>query len=185
MRELICSVCDRKIRKDDPQFHFPHMPKWHKFFDLSGETFHLNCMKTLDNKRNIGEELADALEKIASKNEFEPLLLRNGNIIVQARLDEKAIEIIDYEDFVEFTIPIANFDLIANLIPLEPVKNRMTSIVLLQEDQLELITSFYSVKLEKLGFTRLKQIVNKININIFDDLYLRELVMKEMKKTSK
>lgn len=182
MQELICSICNKNVKKSDPKFHFPHMPKWHKFFDLSGGTFHLDCMKTLDNKRTIGEELATASEKIASKTDFEPLILRNGNIIVQARLDEKAVEIIDYEDFVEFAIPIMNLDLVANLMPLESVKNRMTSIGLLQDDQLELMTSFYSVKLEKLSFTRLKQIIKEINTDIFDDSYLNELIIKEMKK---
>lgn len=182
MRELICSICNKKVKKSEPQFHFPHMPGWHKFFDLSGGTFHLDCMKILDDKRKIGEELATVSEKIAIKNEFEPLILRNGNIIVQARLDEKAIEIIDYDDFVEFAIPIMNLDLVANMIPLETVKNRMTSINLLQDNELELVTSFYTVKLEKLNFTRLKQIIKEIDINIFDDSYLKELTLREINK---
>lgn len=175
MKEKICSMCNKKIEKGEPHFNFPRMPQWHKFIDLSGETFHIDCIKKLDKKRNIGEELAKITEDISSKSDIQPFILRDGNIVVQGRLDEKSIEITDYEDFVEFGISLRNIDMLTEMMPLEIVNNRMTTIRLLQDDKLEIITPFDIVKLEKLNFTRLKKIIGEIDLDIYSDEHLKEL----------
>lgn len=186
MKEKFCKECNRRIERNIPHFDFPRMPKWHKFIDLSCETFHIHCIKELDKKRNIGDELAMITADMALKTDIQPLILRDGNIVVRGRLDEKAIEIVNYEDFVEFSIPISHFAVITNMNKLETIQNKATSIYLLEDNRLELINPLYRIKLEKLDLIRLKNIIKQTDLKIFDielvEKTNKKCVMENMKK---
>jgi len=133
MNKKICKKCNNEILKNQPIFYFPNMPKWHELSDLSKQDFHINCIKDIDSERNVGEILANIMEDISKKTKIRPFLGRSGNIVVQAILDEKSIEIFDFEDFVDFDIPIINLEKIVQLKPTETIANRMTSLHVLED----------------------------------------------------
>ena len=127
MKEKICKICNHQIIKSEHKFYFPHMPQWHELSDLSGSIFHIDCIKSIDKQREIGKQLAYIQQDMATKSYCNPLIERNGNIIIRAGLDEKTIEIVNYEDFVEFSIPIFNLEKIISLEPGETMFNKIYS----------------------------------------------------------
>lgn len=189
MKEKICAVCNNKVERKEPSFFFPHMPKWHKFFDLSGKAFHINCIKEIDSLRHIGKELADITVDMASRTEFPYFLSRDGNIVVLAELDEQSISFIDYENYVEFSVPLSNIEFICALKPCETVNNRMTALKRENDDEVKLITTDYEIMLLSLNFTRLIGIIKGLNLDLFDKEYIeqmnRNLVLNNSKRSKK
>lgn len=175
MREKKCNYCNNQINKNDPVFYFPKLPEWHKLYDLSECVFHIGCVKKLNENRNIGMELADIAEKIATRSEDAPLLVRDGNIVVVAEINERAIEFNDFENFVEFSIRVADLEYILDVQPPQNIKNRMTCINVRQDGGMELVTPLFNVELVTLSFLRLKQIIKEIKLNVFDDEYVEAL----------
>ena len=171
MKDKICSYCNSKIYKQDAIFYFPKMPKWHEFYEMSEKVFHIECIQEIDHIKSIGKGLADITEKMAVTSKYTPLLLRNNNIVVVGDMNEMAIEIDDYEDFVEFNIPIMNLDYIDDLQSSKIVHNKTTSLSLLQNGKIRLITLFYERELDFLNFVRLKQIIKEVKkLEIFNDI---------------
>ena len=171
MKDDICSYCNRKVCKQDASFNFPKMPKWHEFYEMSEKVFHIECIKKIDCIKGIGKGLADITEKMALTSEDTPLLLRNNNIVVIGDMNEMAIEINDYEDFVQFNISIMNLDYIDDLQCPKVVQNKTTSLDFLQNGKVRLITLFYELELDFLTSLRLKQIVKEVKKSgVFNDI---------------
>lgn len=171
MKEEFCSYCNRKIYRNAADFYMPKLPAWNKLYDLSENVYHIECIKTLDDVRYVGKELADLTEKISRVSKDAPFLIRNGNIIVLGDMNEMSIEINDFEDFVQFNIPVAHLNCIDDLQYPEVLQNRTTSISFLQNGKLKLITFYYEIELDCLSLLRLKEIVKGIkDLNIFSNI---------------
>ena len=171
MQEELCSYCNRKIYRDDANFYMPKLPVWNKLYDLGENVFHIECIKTLDDVRHIGKELADLTEKISRVSKDAPFLIRNENIVVLGDMNEMSIEINDFEDFVQFNIPVIYLNCVDDLQYPEVLQNRTTSISFLQNGNLKLITFYYEIELDCLNSLRLKGIVKRLkDLNIFSDV---------------
>ena len=77
----------------------------------------------------------------------------------------------DFEDFVQFNIPVIYLNCVDDLQYPEVLQNRTTSISFLQNGKLKLITFYYEIELDCLNSLRLKGIVKRLkDLNIFSDV---------------
>lgn len=108
IRQITCPICSKSIEEGQPRFYFPKLHPTHELADLHG-VVHLGCIRLIDRSRHVGQTLASITEGVASHSTEAPLLLRDGNIVLRDfRRDENRIEVIDYENFCEISLPIAS-----------------------------------------------------------------------------
>jgi len=179
----VCKICAEPIIEREPVYYFPKVPEWHELSDLSGTIVHINCIKTIDSQRMIGRTLADMNQDIASGLDFTPFIARDGNVIVQGNLDSKAIEISDYENFVELSVPFKNLERLRNLPRLESVSCKMQTIRRLENDKLSIEYDLFSVELTSIDYARFKRLMDLPEIEAcFDDSRLQMLINNNLKK---
>lgn len=157
-----CHLCNQLIRKDEVEFRFPTMPQGHELSDLGEATFHLNCIKSIDKKRNIGDAFATNIQK-GSDESITPVLLRNGNIIVRAGLTEKTISFYNYEDFARLWVPIEILDELNQLDEKKAISSRMLKVSFLEDDKIRLDYIYASIILTELRFPRFKEMLEAID----------------------
>ena len=154
----ICKICDCEIKGREPRYYFPRQPQWHDLADLSG-IVHVDCIKSIDEKRDIGKKLAYIAEDIACKSEVSPLIKRSGNIVIQGQMDEERVDILDFEDFDDISIPLPLIDRIQELNIHESIDMGLQTIHVLENGNLEVYMPMYSVYHSKLNLQRLKELL--------------------------
>ncbi|WP_143219524.1 hypothetical protein [Achromobacter xylosoxidans] len=102
--DVICELCGKKIDSKQPIFYFPKLHPEHNLVDLKG-IMHVACLVSQDAPRKIGFQLAGMTEDLARRSVEASFLRRNGNIVSRYREHEENIEILDFENFCEITIP--------------------------------------------------------------------------------
>lgn len=160
----MCKICGNKIDSQVPRFYFPKLPQWHNLSRWSSSILHIDCVKSIDDKHEIGKTLADIVQDLALKSKFEPFLHRSGNIVVRGRLDEKAIEILNFEDFIEMSFPVTSLEKILLLTPTESISSRTQTIYVLKDSKIKIESKLFTVYLSELNFLRLKDILESPEI---------------------
>ncbi|UJB31013.1 hypothetical protein [Chromobacterium sp. Beijing] len=160
----ICELCQSEILSGQPRFYFPRLPPNHALADIKG-VLHTSCLLVADNSRNIGASLAQIAESVARHSESAPHISRNGNVTLRNRLDEGRIEVLDFEDFCEISIPLAALDRLRVIAPGASVSLGMQVLHVKADGQLVLEhkSPAFDVHLSALSLERLQAILADID----------------------
>ncbi|WP_157632208.1 hypothetical protein [Variovorax sp. CF313] len=164
--QLICPICNKPIEEGQSRFYFPKLHPSHELADLHG-VLHLDCIRSIDRSRHVGQALAVLTAELASHSKTAPLLLRDGNIILRDfRLDESRIEIADYENFCEISLPINSLKNIQESTSKEAIALGL-QILHINQDQfleIEFKKPAFTVDLPTLSFSRFVSMLIAANV---------------------
>ena len=103
---MVCMLCEHEIQDGEPRFYFPKLPSSHHLSDIKG-VLHTSCLVSADALRDIGGSMAEIAEGLARRSESAPFVSREGNVVLRNRISDGRIEVLDFEDFCEISIPLA------------------------------------------------------------------------------
>lgn len=160
LKNIICTLCGNEIQSGQPRFYFPRLPPNHPLADVQG-ILHISCLKEADGPRKIGESLAKIAKDLAIHSQSVPLISWDGNIVLRDRLDESRIEVLDFEDFCEISIPRSILGKLQAARLGESIVLGMQILHITQDGTLELESKAppFVVCLSALGLSRLQQLV--------------------------
>ena len=165
----ICKICNKRICSDEAVYYFPKVPEECGFSEFSASILHIACILASEKKELISDSLAEMKQAIASKLDFTPFISRDKNVIIQGNIDSRTIEIYNYEDFVELSVPIVQLNKLCNLLPFEFINSTMNTIHLLENNKLKIEYNYFSVELESLSFPRLVKLVSSSDVKAYFD----------------
>ncbi|WP_133859080.1 hypothetical protein [Comamonas sp. JUb58] len=162
-QEINCMLCGHSILDGEARFYFPRLPPNHPLADLKG-VLHTSCLISENASKRIGDSLAEIAEWFAKKSDEAPLLVRNGNVVARDRVAENRIEVLDFEDFCEISIPRAALDQLRNAAPGSAIPLGMQVLHVKEHGELliEHKSPAFNVELPALGLNRLLSLVGSL-----------------------
>jgi hypothetical protein len=156
-----CMLCNSDIQSGEPRFYFPVLPLGHPLADLKG-MLHITCLKEIDDQRKVGETLASIVEDMAKRSKNAPLITRQGNVVLRDRHDEQRVEVQDFEDFCEFSIPRSSIARLRLAKPGESIALGMQILHVKEDEKLDLEYKIpHSIlRLDALPFDRLLNLLD-------------------------
>lgn len=161
-RNSVCPICTLLVEPEQPRFYFPRVPRTHALCDVRG-VVHLACVRRIDQERSVGASLANLCHAIADQSSDAPTVARDGNIVVRNRIHEQRLEICDYEDFCEISIPHRMIGRIAMAGAGDEIDLGMQALRMNDEDRIEIVNRSprYLTGMPFLGRSRLLRLIQE------------------------
>lgn len=158
---MICMLCGHEIQRAEPRFYFPRLPSDHVLAGMVG-VMHVSCLTSANRKREISAPLAEIAEGLARQSSVAPFIARDGDIVLRCRLEEGRMELLDFEDFCEISIPNAVLGRLQNAMPGESISLGMQILKIREGGVLEVESKMpsYEASLHFLNFERLKELLS-------------------------
>ena len=165
-----CKICGCDIAAKEPAFQFPLLPAWHKLSIYNGLEVHIDCVKSIDKEEGISSDLADIKEAVmkSKQDASAPWVLRDGNIIFQALLQDfglSELEIYDYEDFIELEILYKDIAKIKELKESEAIISKFQTLQRVADGKLNIIYNRFETILQNLDYHRLQTLLQQPEVD--------------------
>lgn len=157
---MVCMLCEHDIQDGEPRFYFPRLPPSHHLSDIKG-VLHTSCLISADASRNIGASMAEIAEGMARNSESAPFVSREGNVVLRNRISDGRIEVLDFEDFCEISIPLAALGNLKCAVPSASIALGMQVLHVKDDGQLVIQhkSPAFDVRLPALNLSRLQSLL--------------------------